>query len=146
MFLVLIKGMAGGEVSLRFPCVTPGVWELFLSFIAREVAEFSACWVFVDDEVNGVWVLFYWRPMPLWVMRVGFGNTCTVSVVELWVTSSGTPTQRVPNRWLCLWILNQGNRSLGYMNFRFSLYEICVQNHWGHKILRFSWELQHWRP
>ena len=49
LFLLLIKGMAEGEVSSRFPCVTSGVWELFLSFIAREVAEFSACGVFVDD-------------------------------------------------------------------------------------------------
>ena len=41
--------MEGGEVGSRFPCVTPGVWELFLSFIASEVSEFSACGVFVDD-------------------------------------------------------------------------------------------------
>ena len=49
LFLVLIKGMAGGEVSSRFPYITPEVWELSLSFIAREVTEFSACRVFVDD-------------------------------------------------------------------------------------------------
>ena len=41
--------MEGGEVSSRFPCVNPGVWEIFLSFIASEVAEFNACGVFVDD-------------------------------------------------------------------------------------------------
>ena len=41
--------MEGGEVSSRFPCVTSGVWELSLSFIAREVGEFSACEEFVDD-------------------------------------------------------------------------------------------------
>ena len=34
--------------------------------------------------------------MPLWVMGMGFGKTCTVSVVELRVPSSGAPTQRVP--------------------------------------------------
>ena len=69
---------------------------------------------------------------------VGFGNTCTVSVVELRVPGSGTPTQRVRNRWLCLRILNQGNPSLNSMGgqFQFSLYEICVQNQRGHEILR----------
>ena len=49
MFLLLIKGMEGGEVSSRFPCVTPGVWELSLSFIESEVVEVSAYGVFVDD-------------------------------------------------------------------------------------------------
>ena len=43
---------------------------------------------------------------------VGFGNTCIASVVELWDPTSGISTQRVPNRWLCLRILNQGNSSL----------------------------------
>ena len=41
--------MEGGEVNSRFPCVTPGVCELSLSFIASEVAEVSASGVFVDD-------------------------------------------------------------------------------------------------
>ena len=41
--------MEGAEVSSRFLCVTPGVREPSLSFIASEVAEFSACEVFVDD-------------------------------------------------------------------------------------------------
>ena len=36
-------------MSLRFPCVEESVWDLSLSFIASEVAEFSACGVFVDD-------------------------------------------------------------------------------------------------
>ena len=36
----------GGESEFKFPCVTPGVWQLSLSFIASEVAEFSACGVF----------------------------------------------------------------------------------------------------
>ena len=49
LFLVLIEGMEGGEVSSRFPCVTPEVWKLSFNFIASEVAEFSACRVFVDD-------------------------------------------------------------------------------------------------
>ena len=43
------QGMDGGEVSSRFSCVTPGVSEPFLSFIVSEMAEFSACGVFVDD-------------------------------------------------------------------------------------------------
>ena len=51
---VLIKGMEGVEVSSRLRCVTPGVWEISLSFIASEVTEFSACRVFVDDQANGV--------------------------------------------------------------------------------------------
>ena len=41
--------MEGGEVNSRFPCITPRVWELSLSFIANEVAEFSASGVVVDD-------------------------------------------------------------------------------------------------
>ena len=41
--------MKEGEVSSRFPCVNPEVWELSLSFIASEVVEFSACGVVVDD-------------------------------------------------------------------------------------------------
>ena len=41
--------MEGGEVSSRFSCITVGVWEFSLSFIVSEVAEFSACGVFVDD-------------------------------------------------------------------------------------------------
>ena len=41
--------MEGGELSSRFHYVAPGVWQLSLSIIASEVAEFSACGVFVDD-------------------------------------------------------------------------------------------------
>ena len=52
---------------------------------------------------------------------VGFGNTCTVSVVELQVPSSGTPTQRVPKRWLCLRILNQGKPGLDSIGGQFSI-------------------------
>ena len=59
----------------------------------------------------------FWRSMP----GVGFGNTCTVSVVELWVPGSGAPTQRVPNQLLCLRILNQGNPSLNSMGGQFSI-------------------------
>ena len=47
---------------------------------------------------------------------VGFGNPRTVSVVKLQVPSSGTTTQQVPNRWLCLRILNQRNPSLNSMD------------------------------
>ena len=113
--------MDGGELNSRFPGVTPGVWELSLSFIASEVVEFSACGVFVDDPASGVWFLFYWRPMPLWVMGVGVGKTCTVSLFELQVPSNGTPTQQVPNRWLCLRIFNQGNPSLNSMGGQFAI-------------------------
>ena len=41
-------------MSSRFLCVIPGVWKLSLSFMASEVAEFSVCGVFVDDEANSV--------------------------------------------------------------------------------------------
>ena len=47
---------------------------------------------------------------------MGFRNPCTDSVVELQVPSSGTPTQRVLNRWLYLRILNQRNPSLNSMD------------------------------
>ena len=40
--------MERGEVSSS-PFVTPGIWELSLSFIASEVAEFNTCGVFADD-------------------------------------------------------------------------------------------------
>ena len=113
--------MERGELNSRFPGVTLGVWELSLSFIAIEVVEFSACGVFVDDSASGVWFLFYWRPMLLWVMGVGAGNACRVSVFELRVPSNGTPTQRVPNRWLCLRIFNQGNTCLNSMGGQFSI-------------------------
>ena len=43
------QGNEGREVNSRFPCVNPGVWGLSFSFITSEVAEFSACGVFVDD-------------------------------------------------------------------------------------------------
>ena len=43
-------------------------------------------------------------------------KTHAVSVVELRVPSSGTPTQRVPNRWLYLQILDQGSPSLNSMD------------------------------
>ena len=46
---MLLIGIEGGEVSSRFPCVTPGISELSLKFIAYEVLEFSASGVFVDD-------------------------------------------------------------------------------------------------
>ena len=130
--------MEGRELSSRFPCVTPGVWKLSLSFIACEVVECSACGVFVDDLASGVWFLFCWRPMPLKVMGVGFGNTCTVSIFEHWVPINGTPTQRVFNRWLCLRFSIRGTPAwiLWVANFWFWLYEICVQSQWGHEILR----------
>ena len=35
--------------------------------------------VFVDDQVSGGWFLFYLGLMLLWVIGVGFDNTCTVS-------------------------------------------------------------------
>ena len=36
-------------MSSRFPCITSGLLEFSLSFIASEVAEFSAFGVFADD-------------------------------------------------------------------------------------------------
>ena len=44
---LLIKGIGGW--GGRGTCVTPGVREVSLSLIAREVVEFSAWGVFVDD-------------------------------------------------------------------------------------------------
>ena len=35
--------------------------------------------MFVDEKANGGMFLFYWRLMLLWVMGVGFENTCIVS-------------------------------------------------------------------
>ena len=32
-----------------------------------------------ENPVNSGWFLFYWWLMLLWVMGVGFENTCTVS-------------------------------------------------------------------
>ena len=96
--------------------------------------------VLVECFYNGVWFLSYWRPMSLWVMGVGFGNTCTVSVVELRVPSGGTPTQRVPNWWLCLRILNQENPNLNSMSVQLSilaLWNLCSESvrAWNFEIL-----------
>ena len=78
--------------------------------------------------------------MSFWVMGVEFGSTCIVSVVELWVPSSGTPTQRVSNRWLCLQILNQGNPNLNSMGGQSSilaLWNLCSESMgaWNFQIL-----------
>ena len=48
LFVSAVNQRNQREVSSKFPCVTRGVWELSLSFIASEVAEFSACGVFDD--------------------------------------------------------------------------------------------------
>ena len=50
---MLILGIEGGEVSSRFPCVTPGISELSLKFIASEVPEFSACLYMIKSMVFG---------------------------------------------------------------------------------------------
>ena len=73
-------------MSPRFLFDTPGVWELSFRPIASEVAKFSAC-VCVCVCVCSVcgWLSQWWLVfvplglMLLWVMGVGFENTCTVS-------------------------------------------------------------------
>ena len=37
------------------------------------------CVVFVNDQANDGWFLFYCGLKPPWVMRVGFESTCTAS-------------------------------------------------------------------
>ena len=57
-------------------CVAPGVWKLPHSL---EVAQFSACGVLVDLQANDGQFLPCWKLILLWVMGVGFENTCSVS-------------------------------------------------------------------
>ena len=42
-FYPFVSDVWGRRESPRFPCVTPGVWELPLSLFPSEVAKFSAC-------------------------------------------------------------------------------------------------------
>ena len=78
MVLVLIKWMRSRS-KLKFPFATPEVWEIYLRTIMREVAQLSACEVFVDGWSNGCSFCSIGGLMLRWVMRVGFENTCTVS-------------------------------------------------------------------
>ena len=64
-------------MTSRLPCVTPEVRELALSLFSSEVA----CLVCVECLKMiklMVVVFFYWRLMLIWVMSVGFENTCSV--------------------------------------------------------------------
>ena len=85
MILVLIKEMRRGRWVQDFIFFPPDVWELPLRPTAKEVAQVSACGVFVDDWVNGGLFLFCWGMMLLWVMGMGFEKTCTV--LEKWIVS-----------------------------------------------------------
>ena len=54
------------------------VWELPQVLFASEVVYISACGVFVNDLTNYGWFFFYCKLMVLWLMGVGFENTCTL--------------------------------------------------------------------
>ena len=68
----------GREMNPRFSFATLWVWELPHRPTASDNLV-CMCVIFVDDEANGGWVLFYWGLMLLWEMSVGFENTCTAS-------------------------------------------------------------------
>ena len=130
------------ELCPIFPFVNLVVWDLLLR---RTAARWH----------NLVCVQCYWGLMLLWVMGAGFDNTCAVS--GKWNVSRVIPR-------LYRWVYKTVRLSplviehdYGFpiktitdwipwvANFRFPFYEICVQNQWGHKMLRPSWELRHWR-
>ena len=77
-FLVLIKGVRS-ESESKISFISTGVWELPLRTSKSKVAWFRGCRVFVDDKGTSDWFRFCWGLMLLWVMGVGFENTCTVS-------------------------------------------------------------------
>ena len=106
------NGGRGGEFKISLPY--PGSLGAFSQFYRERGGRIYCLWSDCRFKANGVWLLFYWKLMPLWVMGVGFGNTCTVtvSVAELCVPS------RV---WLCPWFLNQGNPILNSMGSQFSI-------------------------
>ena len=70
---------------------------------------------------------------------LGFGNTCIASVVELWDPTSGISIQRVPNRWLCLRILNQGNSSLNSMGGQFPI--LALWNLYSESVGTWNFEI-----
>ena len=100
------------------------------------------CGVFVDDSVNGGWFLFCVRLMLLWVMGVGFNNTCAVS--EKWNVFRVIARYfgwAYKNLRLSPLVVEKGvvvmSVRLNPMDsqFWFPFYLICVQNQWGHKTL-----------
>ena len=105
--------------------------------------------------------LFCWRLMLLWMMGVGFENTCAVSrkwyvsrdVPRLyeWVYIALTKTHEL-NRWkLCsscdsgLPLRRKPVRFPWVVSFRFMFYKINVTRQWGHKICELSRWLWHWQ-
>ena len=55
------------------------VQKIPLSLFWSKLAQLNACDVFVDDQGNDGWFLFYQRLILLWVIGVVRENTCTVS-------------------------------------------------------------------
>ena len=100
------------------------------------------CGVFVDDSANGGWFLLCVRLMLLWMMCVGFNNTCTVS--EKWnffrviARHFGWAYKNLTlsiSGWKRCCGYECEIESYGYECEIESFYLICVQNQWGHKTL-----------
>ena len=62
-------------MSPRFPCISKEGRELLLSLFPSKVAYLVQGSVLAYDGC----FLFYWRLILLWVIGVGFGNTCAIS-------------------------------------------------------------------
>ena len=90
--------------------------------------------------------------MLLSVMGVGFDSTYKfsgkwntsrfISRLYGWVHKTLRLSLSVVN--IVLWLWEQDG-ILWVANFRFPFYKICVQNRWGHKVLRPWWGLWYWR-
>ena len=102
--------------------------------------------MFVDDKANSGWVLFYWKLMLPWMMGVRFENTCTVSgkwnvirvvprLYRWYIKFSGSFPLLVELQ-VPIWETSK-QRVLCVTNFWFPFSEICVQNQWWYRILRF---------
>ena len=78
-FYLFVSGVNQGNELWRsvqdFLVLSQGCWSLPSIFTQTRWRHL----VGVDDQANSGWFLFYWRFMVLWVMIVGFENTCTVS-------------------------------------------------------------------
>ena len=77
---------------------------------------------------------------------IGLGNTCTVSVVELWVPSSGMPTQGASN-----WSVDSHLREpqlefYGWPIFDSRFMKFVFRISGGMKFWDLSWGLRHWLP
>ena len=148
MFLVLITWNKERRWVQNFILLPQGFESFYLGLPRAKWCNL----VCVSKRLSKCWLVFVLLGlMILWVMGVGFYNTCIVSrkwndsrVIQRrygWVYKTLRLCPLAVNIVLWLWLPHW---ILWVSNFRFPFYEICVQHHWGHKIVRPSWGLRHW--